>query len=439
MKDLIGLEKGILGTLLVDKTARDQLDYLTESDFLDESHRTIIAAIKKMELDGRDIDYASVYAETGIKLSYITSLADGFITAANIENQVKALKQTSAKRLLKERLAETLAQLSKEGADTREIITDTLKSIEAIQPENKSDETKTLKDAMLSTIEMLENRAQNKDDKSYYTGIADFDMFTAGLHPQELTTIAARPGIGKSVLAMQIGLQIANNGRKVMFVNLEMAEEQICQRIISAQANIDGNKLRRGDLDAEEWSRVMQTASANAKPNFIFDRTSKRPQEIRAKIRKHKPDLVIIDYLQLLQSDGKHGNREQEVASITRTIKLMSLEYKIPILMLSQLNRNAEGKRPSFADLRESGAIEQDSDNILFIHKLNEQELYDQIEAGNINQAFVDKMDSTGNTISSLILEKQRNGQTGDMPMILVPAMMKFVSIDRILKPGGAR
>lgn len=432
MNDVLKIERNVLGALVLDENSRDQIDYLSADDFLDSNHKRIISAMKELVEENEGIDYLSVYqkSQPSISLSFLTDLTNEIATTVNIENLVRLLKDKAARRNLLAKLDHARELLSSES-DILDIKTSILTELENIKTSNKSEEVMTLKDAMLETIQVLERRSENKDDKSYHTGIKILDHLTAGLHPEELTTIAARPGAGKSVLGVQIGLQIASNKRKVLFTSLEMSSLQLCQRIISANSDIDGNKLRRGDLKDDDWKQAFGVATRFAINNFMLDRSSKKPQDIRAKIRKLKPELVIIDYLQLLQPDSKHSSREQEVSSITRSLKLMSLEFKIPIIMLSQLNRNAEGKRPTFADLRESGAIEQDSDNILFIHKLTPDELERHMEEGKLSHALIREIESRGNTISALILEKQRNGPTADFGMILVPKLMRFISLDK--------
>ena len=291
-------------------------------------------------------------------------------------------------------------------------------------------EVVTLKQGMLETIAHLEERYRNKDDKSYYTGITKLDKATAGLHPEELTTIGARPGVGKTIIGMQIGLNIARNKKTVMYTSLEMSVTQLCERIIAANSGINGLRIRLGDIKDDEWKKVIEAVSFYAFENLLIDKTSRNPQHIRAKIRKYKPDLVIIDYLQLLQPTTKQQNREREVATITRDLKLMTLEFKIPIIVLSQLNRNAEGNRPTMADLRESGAIEQDSDNVIFLHEPNEKEKEKLIENGIYTRDFFNSLEEKDNTLIQIIIEKQRNGPIGTFEVVKVPRLMKFIEID---------
>jgi replicative DNA helicase len=210
-----------------------------------------------------------------------------------------------------------------------------------------------------------------------------------------------------------------------------MSVTQLCERIISSNTDTDSQRLRTGKIQDHEWELITKASSRYSFDNFLIDKSSRNPQHIRTKLRKHKPDLLIIDYLQLLQSSSKENTREREVATITRDLKLMSLEFGIPIIILSQLNRNAEGNRPSMADLRESGAIEQDSDNIIFIHEPLEVERTKLINEGKFTRDFFDKVKAEGNRFSQLIIEKQRNGPVGTLEVLKVPKLMKFIDVGK--------
>lgn len=430
MQDILRLEQAILGSFIVDPATREFSLELSEDDFIDNSHKKIFKSIRTLADEGQDFSYFELAQKSGLSIVNISGLTDMITTTSRIENEVILLKDKSSRRRLLEK-----ADYIKELAMNNELDIDTIKNNAMQEIEEvkvvMNDGVVSLKEAMLDTISVLEKRSENKDDKSYHTQVGKLDVATAGLHPEELTTIAARPGVGKTAIAMQIGLNIASNKRKVMMTSLEMSSVQLCQRIIAANSGLDGNDLRRGNLDGEGWKKTIDVGRRFAINDFIIDKTSKKPQHIRSKIRKHKPDLVIIDYLQLLQPDEKLGSREQEVSSMTRALKLMTLEFKIPIIILSQLNRNAEGKRPSLADLRESGAIEQDSDNIIFIHRLTNYELGDLIDEGIYSANFLEEMKRDGNVIADVILEKQRNGPTGSFGMVYVPKLMKFIGLDK--------
>ena len=425
-KDDIRIESEILGSFIVDNSTHEYIDKLQPDDFLKEEHSKIFKTIQSLYRTRKEINYFTIQEKSKISLSYLTELTNILATTANIEINIEILKNKSNRRKLIQK-----ANKIKEMALDTELDIDTVKNnamreideIESIT----NDEIVTLRQAMLETTAELDKRYSNKDDLSYYTGIKKLDNATAGLHKEELTTIGARPGVGKTIIGMQIGLNIALNKRKVMYTSLEMSTTQLCERIISANANVDSLRLRKGDIKEDEWTQVYKAAEAYSTNFFAIDKTSRNPAHIRTKIRKYKPDLLIIDYLQLMQSTNREQSREREIATITRDLKLMALEFKIPIIILSQLNRNAEGKRPTMADLRESGAIEQDSDNIFFLHEPNGQEKEKLVEDGVYNWQFFSTLESKECTLSQLIIEKQRNGPVSTFDLVKVPKMMKFL------------
>lgn len=435
MKDLYKLEREILGSLMIDEATHDFIDYLQIDDFIDGFHQNIYKAINELKNEKKDITFFNLKDKTDYELGHIIDITDIVATTSTIEVNIKLLKEKSNRRKLVQKANKIIDMAKDKDTDIEEIKNNAMKELDEVQGIVNDDIT-TLKDAMLEAIGVLEERQMNKDDKSLYTGITKYDYATAGLHNEELTTIAARPGVGKTAIAMQIALKIARSRNKdkealkVMFVSLEMSVVQMCQRIIAGYAGIDGNDLRRGNMDEKRWKETYRVANMFNIDNFIMDKTSKNPQHIRAKIRKYKPDLVIIDYLQLLKPVGKHQSREQEVSSITRDLKLMTLEFKIPIVMLSQLNRKAEGNRPTLADLRESGAIEQDSDNIVFLHQPQGNDIDELIEEGPYTRGFIDSIYKRNDKLVQVILEKQRNGPVGTFEMIYKPNLMRFLSIE---------
>ena len=428
--DLI-LEMQIIGSLILDKSAIDLLPRLREDDFLDSTNRKIISAMHDLANTKNDIDLFTLHKRTHIPVSTIANMTNIIASTVNIESNIKVLKDKSNRRKLITK-ANKIMQMAKDTTvDMDTIKNNAMREIEELE-DTIDDEVVTLGQAMLETLDLLQKRYENRGDTSFYIGIPKFDESTAGLHQEELTTIGARPGVGKTILGMQIALNIAKKKRKVMYTSLEMSVTQLCERIISSSAKVNLSKLRTGNIESDtEWSNVFQTANENSIDNFLLDKTSRTIQHIRTKLRKHKPDLVIIDYLQLLRSSEKHYSREQEVATITRELKLMTLEFKIPIVILSQLNRNAEGNRPSMADLRESGAIEQDSDNIIFLHEPNEKDIDNLIKNGIYHHTFIELLEEQNQKLSQLIIEKQRNGPVGTIDVIKAPSMMRFIEISK--------
>lgn len=423
------IEYEVIGSFITDPKTHHLIDTLTVEDFSVDTLQECFSAIKSLREKRKEITYFTISIETGIKLADIVKISSTVATTALTETNIKTLKEESTRR----KIVNTLKSYTQEAMQSKDIMQlkyNALKAISEIQDISDT-EVVSLKDVMTETYSILEQRATNKNDKGYYTGMTRFDMATAGLHPEELTTIGARPGVGKTILGMQWGLQIARNGKKILYTSLEMSVTQLCERILSSNTNIDGHRLRIGNIRDDEWQEITRASQVYSLDKFLIDKTSRNIQNIRAKIIKYKPELVIIDYLQLLQPASREQSREREVAVITRDLKLMALEFKIPIVILSQLNRNAEGKRPTMGDLRESGAIEQDSDNIVFIHEPTKSDIEGMIGKGLLPSIDINGMDRRGEKLSQIIIEKQRNGKVGTIEAVKIPRLMKFLELER--------
>lgn len=425
------LEYQVVGSFIKDEGTQVYIERLNEYDFLSEDAKAIFGSMKQLKRKNKQITLAQVQASSGIGITDILNITNTVATTLSIDSDVKLLKDRSNRRLLKQKAHLILKMADDNTKDMSEIKNDALREIQELE-EVTNEEVIMLGEAMLKTAELLEKRYKDKDDKGYYTGISSIDKFMGGLHRQELTTIGARPGVGKTMLGMQIALRVATNGKKVLFTSLEMSDTQICERIIASNTDIDSLRLRTGNIKDDEWAEIIRVTSLYENARFVLDKTSRNVQHIRAKVRKYQPDMVVIDYLQLMQSAGKEHSREREVATMARDLKLMSLEFNIPVIILSQLNRNAAERVPNMSDLRESGAIEQDSDNIIFLHEPEGDDLKKLIEERNYSNQFVNSLEENNQKISQLIISKQRNGPTGTINFVKVPKLMKFIEIDTI-------
>lgn len=429
-KGNLQLEYQIIGSFINDSATHDLIARLKEDDFLDGTCKKLFRIMEGLKATNREISIFKLNEVSKISISDIAKITATIATTRTIESDIKLLKDKANRRKLftKGNLIREMAQdFTKEIGELKN---DALREIQELE-EVINEEVVTLRQAMMETTLSLDDRFKNKDDRSYYTGISRLDKNMAGLHKEELTTIGARPGVGKTIIGMQIALNIAKNKKKVMFTSLEMSVTQICERILSANTDIDSLRLRIGDIKEHEWKQAHRAAAEYSLDDFLLDKTSRTVQHIRTKLRKYRPDLLVIDYLQLLQSSSKEFSREREVATITRDLKLMCLEFKIPIIILSQLNRNAEGNRPSMADLRESGAIEQDSDNILFLHEPSDKDKDKLISEGVFTLNFFNHLKQEQQALSQIIIEKQRNGPVGTIDVVKVPRLMKFIEIEK--------
>ena len=353
---------------------------LNERDFFLVKNKQIFAAIEKLRKKKEEVNILSIKKTIEGKdteiLKYISKIAESKF-GSSIDYAYKELKRLSKKRELL-RISNVIKENTENEPEIEVLIEKIIKELKDLNEEGEKE--KTFLDMVVETSnEIDKKRLQGPNyDYKYYTGIFDLDKVTNGLHEEEFTVIGARPGVGKTTLALQIALKIAEKGLPVGIISLEMSSTQIIQKILSKKTNIDSDKIRTGKLTEAEIEKVaIAEGEISDLPFFINTRIRNiQDIEIYARKLKNKNDLglLIVDYLQLVKSKNKFSSREQEVAEISRTLKLLSLELKIPIIGLCQLNRNAARTEPTLADLRESGAIEQDADNVIFLYKENDSE-----------------------------------------------------------------
>lgn len=405
------LEKAMLYYLIY-----EQEDYvLDETDFAFEKNKKIIKAINELKAEKKEISIISLQSKISANnkqvIEYLTSLSEYIYatTADYIYNQVIEL---SKKRKLMELLQKSITELM-EAENIDIFMQDKIKQINKIAEINEKEQT--FVEQVVETSTEIEKNTLQKPDYTLYTGITDLDKMICGLHRQELTIIGARPGVGKTTLALQIAEHIAERGTETAIISLEMSDTQVIQKLISRRARINSYKMRMGTLETKELEQVgIVSAEIAELPIHLITkaRTIQHIENIARKLKnKNNLGLMIIDYIQLIKNKGKFNSREQEVADITRTLKLLSLELNIPIVGLCQLNRNAARQEPTLADLRESGAIEQDADNILF--------LYQEAES---TETVVD---------ITLKLAKQRAGETGKIDLKFNKANSEFKGVMR--------
>lgn len=405
------LEKAMLYYLIY-----EQEDYvLDETDFAFERNKRIIKAINELKAEKKEISIISLQSKISANnkqvIEYLTSLSEYVYatTADYIYNQVIEL---SKKRKLMELLQKSITELM-EAENIDIFMQDKIKQINKIEEINEKEQT--FVEQVVETSTEIEKNTLQKPDYTLYTGITDLDKMICGLHKQELTIIGARPGVGKTTLALQIAEHIAERGTETAIISLEMSDTQVIQKLISRRARINSYKMRMGTLETKELEQIGVVSAEIAElPIHLITkaRTIQHIENIARKLKnKNNLGLMVIDYIQLIKNKGKFNSREQEVADITRTLKLLSLELNIPIIGLCQLNRNAARQEPTLADLRESGAIEQDADNILF--------LYQEAES---TETVVD---------ITLKLAKQRAGETGKISLKFNKANSEFREVIR--------
>lgn len=404
------IEKAMLYYLIFENYECELID----ADFTTRLNKKIFKAIQNLKQAKEEITMLTVKNKlTDEKniLSYLATLSEN-IYSTTAESVYKKLIELTKKRQMQKLLNESATKIK----DAENIDIDIEKVIKELNKiEDREVKEESLKEQIINTLDMIEKNMKNKNDYSLYTGMLDLDQLTCGLHNEELTIIGARPGMGKTTFALQIADYIAKKKIPVMFISLEMSEEQIITKLIAKETRINSTKMRLGTLTDQEAVKVYEAGAELEEKSLYITSNLRTIQQIEVEARKMKNKknigLIIIDYIQLIKSSQKFNLREQEVADITRTLKLLTLELKIPIIGLCQLNRNATRQEPMLSDLRESGAIEQDADNVIFIYQEEETD------------AAV--------PVVTIKLAKQRAGSTGKVNMIFRKVYSEFVNIIR--------
>ena len=358
-------------------------------------------------------------------LEYLSVLPEKVPTTANVEKYIRIVEEKSMLRTLIKTANELIESGYAETEEVEMIMDNAEKKIfDIIQNRNQKGYV-VLKDALVEAfteIEKLYNLKQHIT--GIPTGFSDLDYKTAGLHNSDLILVAARPSMGKSALALNMATYAAINAKvPVAMFNLEMSKKQLVNRMLCSEAMVDSNKIRTGKIEEEDWVKLATSLGPLSEaPIYIDDTPGISVMEIRAKCRKLKLEknigLVVIDYLQLIQGTGKKSNnREQEISEISRSLKILAKELDIPVVALSQLSRAAEQRadhRPMLSDLRESGAIEQDADIVMFLYR---DDYYNP--------------ESEKKNIAELIISKHRSGATGTIELLWLGNYTKFANIDR--------
>ncbi len=430
----IEAEQAVLGGLLLSGQAWDQIaDIVIEEDFYRQDHQLILRAVKELNDKGSPSDAVTVsgwFESNGLLDrvdggAYISSLANFTPSAANIRSYADIVREKSVLRQLIDIGSEiTNSAFRSDGKDSDELMEEAERAVFAIADQAKRGGKtyvtmpETLK-AAFQKIEELHTNAQ--DITGIATGFSDLDKMTAGMQPSDLIIIAGRPAMGKTTFAMNIAENAAiRHDIPVAVFSMEMSSLQLVMRLFSSLGQIDQSKLRTGRLDDADWPNLTSAMTMLNKTKFFIDETpSLSPSELRARARRLKKEhdigLLVVDYLQLMAIPGNNENRATEVSEISRTLKAIAKELNIPVLALSQLNRSLEqrpNKRPVMADLRESGAIEQDADLILFIYR---DEVYNA-------ETTKDK------GMAEIIIGKHRNGSTGKVNLSFQGPYLRFAN-----------
>ena len=421
------LEQSILACLIIDDDLAQEVYNLRLDDFQLEHHKIILTAIKDLVNQKQKVDYLTLYdrLNQNIELSYLLSLANSLPGASGYKSYVKQLKDLTQRRQLRQ-LADTLGKMAIDGDE--DAVNYAEKTIFQIREREVDEEFTTPKDLVLSVMEDIEERVQsNKELSGIDTGFTDINRMTDGLQDTDLIILAARPSMGKTSLAVNIAQNVACKGNTVAIYSLEMSKKQLIKRMLLSEAFVSDLKIRMKAVKDKDWQRLTKASSHLYQQNIhISDEAGLTVSKMLSMSRKLKRkagklDLVIIDYLQLISSEGI--GRMEQITNISNALKGMAKELNCPVMVLSQLSRACEqrqNKRPQLSDLRESGAIEQDADVVMFLYR---DEYY--------NPETKDK------AIAEVIFGKQRNGPTGTMKLGYILEITTFMDLMKLERMKG--
>ena len=429
-------ERGLIGSVFWSYGALQKAcEEVSKEVFYLDSNARIFDVIQELYNDKKPVSIDTVVAELVSKnlinqvggVEYLTEVVNSVATGAHIEFYINTVLEKHTLRKMIEVATGIVSKANDPNVDVSEAVETAEKNILMVSKTRKTSEFRKVQDVIIKAQEDLETLSKSSGKVTgLVTGLVDFDKLTEGLHPTQLIIIAARPAVGKTALALNVACSAAKNTKKnIAIFSLEMPAEQLIMRMISSLGQVDNKKLQTGKLESDDWRRVNEAMSQLSETNMYFhDAGGVTSQEIKAKCRRLATQgeglgLVIIDYLQLIDSSGKYaGSRQQEVSEISRNLKTLALELEVPVIALSQLSRSVEkreDKKPVLSDLRESGSIEQDADIVAAIHAPEVEVPVDE----NIPVPI------------QLIILKHRNGPTATIDLLFKKKTSTFLSIKR--------
>ncbi|NJN64450.1 MAG: replicative DNA helicase [Acidobacteria bacterium] len=432
-------ERAVLGAILLDSSSFDPAsEILTSSDFYRANHRVIFDAITRLSARHSAIDVFTLRAELERAndleraggIAFLMSLIDGMPRTTNVRAYAQIVHDRSLRRQLSA-VADTIRATAADGSrEAIQLIEEAERSIFTLSEQGRIGGFRSVQEVGPESLAVLEELSETRNlVTGLATGYVKLDRMTSGLQRGDLIILAARPSMGKTALALNMAQYAAVSGRaSIGIFSLEMSAQQLFFRLIAGEGRIDSHKLRTGRLTPEEWDRVIHAYETLTQCHIYIDDTSGvTPMEIRSKARRlqaeHDLDLIVVDYLQLMRLERRTDSRQQEISEISRSLKGIAKELKVPVLALSQLSRAPDQRqgdhRPQLSDLRESGAIEQDADVVMFIFR---EEVYEKDKDKVLEKELEGK--------AEVIVAKQRNGPTGFVPLYFVKQFTRFENQD---------
>ena len=429
----IEAEQSVIGSMIMDREAIVvSSELITGEDFYNKQYGVLFETMVELNDSGSPVDLVTLQNRLKEKdvppevssLEFVRELITAVPTSANIKYYANIVAEKSTLRKLI-RLNEEIANTCYSGKESLEyILDDTEKRVFQLVQKRTTDNFVPVRQIVMNAIDKIEIAAKNKGSVTGIpTGFIDLDYRTAGMQPSDLILVAARPSMGKTAFELNLAQYMAfKKNLTVALFSLEMSKEQLVNRMFSLESNVDAQKLRTGQLNDQEWERLIESAGTIGKSRLIIDDTPGISiAELRSKCRKYKLEhdlsIIMIDYLQLMSGSGRSESRQQEISDISRSLKALARELNVPVVALSQLSRAVEQRpdhRPMLSDLRESGAIEQDADVVMFLYR---DDYYNH--------------DSPDKGVSEVIIAKQRNGPIGTVKLAWLPEYTKFANLER--------
>ncbi len=426
-------EQSVIGSMIMDREAIvTASEIITGDDFYSKQYGILFETMVELNEEGSPVDLVTLQNRLKLKdvppevssLEFVRDLISAVPTSANIKYYASIVSEKALLRKLI-RLNEEIANACYTGKDSVEcIMEETEKRVFQLVQSRSSGDYVPIRQVVMNAMDKIEKASKNRGSVTgIATGFTDLDYRTAGMQPSDLVLIAARPSMGKTAFALNIAQHVAFKLNKTVAIfSLEMSKEQLVNRMFSLESNVDAQKLRTGLLNDQEWERLIESAGVIGRSNLIIDDTPGISiSELRSKCRKYKLEhdlsMIIIDYLQLMSGSGRSESRQQEISDISRSLKSVARELSVPVLALSQLSRAVEQRpehRPMLSDLRESGAIEQDADVVMFLYR---DDYYNH--------------DTDKKGISEVIIAKQRNGPIGTEELAWLPEYTKFANLEK--------
>ncbi len=433
MPNNLEAEQSVVGSMIMDREAIIVAsELLIREDFYHQQYGVLFEAMVELFNEEKPVDVVTLQNRLREKdvpaelssMEFVGELVTSVPTSANIKYYANIVKEKSMLRRLIKVNEDIANQCYLEKDSVEDIMADTEKQIFNLLQNRGGEDFVPIKQIVINALEKIELASKKKGNVTgIATGFVDLDYRTSGLQPSDLVLVAARPSMGKTAFVLNIAQYVAfHNNLATAIFSLEMSKEQLVNRLFALEARVDAQLLRSGNLADSDWEKLIEGAGTIGKSKLIIDDTPGISiSELRSKCRKYKLEhdlkLVIIDYLQLMSGSGRSDSRQQEISDISRSLKGLARELNVPVIALSQLSRQVEQRpdhRPMLSDLRESGAIEQDADVVMFIYR---DDYY--------NKDTVDK------NIAEIIIAKQRNGPIGTVNLVWLPQYTKFVSMEK--------